>query len=361
MAHPNPREIAQKFAQAQDRLVLQASDLSLQTVASMVQSGSMDLQPQYQRRARWTPEKKSALIESFLLNVPVPPVYLSEEDYGTYAIIDGKQRISAVSQFMSNSLRLRSLDTFTEIEGLTFIELPDELRNALTVRPYIRAVTLLKQSDPQLKYEVFSRLNTGGIALNAQEIRNVAYRGSLNDAIVSAAESDSFLRQQLKIKGETSSAYREMADAEYVLRFLTLADRWEEFTGDLKESMNEFMDSYRSLDGDELHSLITTFDRASRSCELLWGRDAYHRPAPSGWRDQALAGMFDSEMIAVNLLSDSQISTLSDMRDSVLSATRSLFEDAEFDSSVRSGTNTPSRLKYRIEKMYMALQSLSTS
>ena len=84
-------------------------------------------------------------------------------------MIDGKQRITAVSDFMRNQLRLQSLDSYVEVEGFTFSELPRELSAALTVRPYIRAITLLKQSDPELKYEVFSRSNTGGVELNAQE------------------------------------------------------------------------------------------------------------------------------------------------------------------------------------------------
>src|ERR1700727_2983279 len=94
--------IVRRFEQAQDRLVLQASDLSLETVAGMVESGAIDIQPQYQRRARWSTEKRSALIESFLLNIPVPPVYLAEDDYGTYSVIDGKQRITAIRDFMTD-------------------------------------------------------------------------------------------------------------------------------------------------------------------------------------------------------------------------------------------------------------------
>ncbi len=105
------------------------------------------------------------------------------------------------------------------------------MQNALEVRPYLRAITLLKQSDPSLKFEVFTRLNRGGETMAPQELRNVAYRGPLNRLIYQLAENQ-FLRQQLKIRSEKSSAYQIMADAEYVLRFLTLRERWSNFSGD---------------------------------------------------------------------------------------------------------------------------------
>jgi hypothetical protein len=82
--------VVKKFEDSQDALVLQSSDLSLETIAQMVDSGAIDLAPKYQRRDRWKAQAQSELIESFLLNVPVPPVYLAEDDFGTYSVIDGK-------------------------------------------------------------------------------------------------------------------------------------------------------------------------------------------------------------------------------------------------------------------------------
>ena len=154
-----------------------------------------------------TPQQQSALIESFILNIPVPPVYIAEDDFGRYSVIDGKQQISAITAFLGGELRLGSLESFPELNGLQFADLPEEIRNALSVRPYVRVVTLLKQSDPELKYEVFTRLNKGGESLNAQEIRNVAFRGPLNDMIYKLAEQ-AFLKRQLKIANEKSPAYR---------------------------------------------------------------------------------------------------------------------------------------------------------
>ena len=359
MSESGTHQIVKRFEKAQDRLVLQQSDLSLGALSDMVGSGAIDVRPHYQRRERWSTEKRSALIESFLLNIPVPPIYLAEDDFGTYSVIDGKQRLSAIKAFMEDELDLVDLDTFTSLEGLRFSGLPDELCNAIRIRPYLRVVTLLKQSDPDLKYEVFQRLNTGGEHLNAQEIRNVAFHGPLNGLIYDKLCGEEFLRDQLKIKDDRSPAYRKMQDAEYVLRFLTLLETWETFSGDLARSMHEFMEAHQHASSKELRRFRLAFLRALDSCQAIWGTYAFNRPVNGGWRDQTLAGMYDAEMIAVSGLTDDKLERLAAKRKGVLVATRGLFSDAGFDTAVRQGTNTPGRVRYRIKKLTEQLHELA--
>ena len=238
-------KILETFLKAQDRLVYQTADLSLGSLSGMAtkrhgkKSAPIDLDPDFQRRERWPVEKQSALIESFLLNVPVPPIYLAESAAGQYSVVDGKQRITAIYQFMGEGLRLRGLESFTELEGCCFGDLPEELRNALEIRPYVRVVTILKQSDPSLKFEVFTRLNKGGEAMLPQELRKVAYRGALSDLIFRLSENK-VLRRQLKITGKTSPAYVRLEDAEYVLRFFTFSENWEKFSGALREETDKY-------------------------------------------------------------------------------------------------------------------------
>jgi hypothetical protein len=295
-------------------------------------------------------ERQSELIESFLLNVPVPPIYLAEEDYGIYSIIDGKQRITAVTDYLNNAFALKGLQEFPELNGARFRELPRTLQNALRVRPYLRVITLLKQSHPRLKYEVFIRLNRGGIRLNNQEIRNVAFRGPLNDAIYVAGENK-LLRSALKIEGDKSAAYQQMQDAEFVLRFLTLRDPWSEFSGSLSKSMDDFMLNNRDMNGEQLENLIRPFSLAIERATLLWGDVAFQRWDGQRWRQQALAGMFDAEMIAGSLLSDGQIKLAAAKRNDIVEGTKLLFAESDFEEAVRLGTNTPSRIKLRIEKV----------
>lgn len=353
----SPTALIARFDSAQSQLVVQTADLPLGTLAGMVDSGAIDLTPSFQRRERWGREKQSALIESFLLNVPVPPVYLSEEDDGTYTAIDGKQRLQAISKFMSNDLKLHSLERLDIAEGLTFTDLPPEIANPLRLRPYLRVVTLLKQTEAALKYEVFLRLNRGGEVLNAQEIRNVAFRGPMNDAIYELT-GNAFLRRQLKIVGPSSSAFKGMNDAEYVLRFLTLRERQRGFSGKLAFEMNKFMGTYQFAPTHEIAEHRRRFERAIGYCEKLWGANAFKRPDGNGWRDQLLAGMYDAQMLAVDNVPDGQLEHAIGNRARVGLQIRNLFADSNFETAVRTGTNTPARIDYRVREVTALLEAL---
>lgn len=349
------KEIVDRFRVAQNSLVIQQSDFSLAAIFDMVVHNSIDIQPDYQRRDRWQPEKQSALIESFLLNVPVPPVYLSEDEYGQYSVIDGKQRITAIRDFLSGELRLKHLKKFPELDGLHFHDLPSQLQNALTVRPYIRVTTLLKQSDDRLKYEVFLRLNTGGDTLKPQEIRNVAYSGPLNKLLLELSESE-FLRERLKITSEKSSAYRGMDDVEHVLRFFTIKEDWEQMSSPLGEAMDLFMNKHRD---DMVAPFREDFMRALGYCQALWGRHAFHKPTPGGWREQLISPLYDAQMVAVALMPDLTLDDLVQRQEDVVAATRQLFDDDdEFVKSVSQSTNNSASIRRRVIGVKNILESV---
>lgn len=335
---------------AQNRLVFQASDLSLGTIFTMVEREAINVNPPYQRRERWSREKQSALIESFLLNVPVPPIYLAEDEFGQYSVVDGKQRITSIHSFIGGKLKLSHLESFSELEGLYFSDLPREIQNALEVRPYFRVITLLKQSDPNLKFEVFTRLNRGGESMEPQELRNVAFRGELNDLIYTLSQHQ-FLWKQLKIKDHQSASYQVMSDAELVLRFFTLRERWKYFSGDYRLEMDSFMQQNQRPSSDKLTELKSSFNESIFYCERIWGDFAFKRPAGDSWRDLLLAGMYDAQMVAIDQLTREEKNAAASRSKEIIEMTRLLFEKPEFDTAVRVGTNTPSRVIYRIEQI----------
>lgn len=354
--------IVAKFLKAQDRLVYQTADLSLSSLSGMTSLGSrgkpaIDLAPDFQRRKRWNAEKQSALIESFLMNVPVPPIYLAEDAFGQYSVVDGKQRLTAIHAFMSGNLKLVGLEAFDEIDGLLFSDLPEDLQNALTIRPYVRVVTLLKQSDPGLKFEVFTRLNRGGEPMLAQELRKVAYRGAFSDIIFSLSDS-TFLKDRLKITSENSPAYVQMEDAEYVLRYFALLESWQTFSGSLRHELDQCMVRNSKLSEQEAEAYGKKFSDSLDACRRIWGTYAFQRYTGKNWRDQFLAGMYDAEMIAVSQLTPQELGRAERERENVISATAALFASSSFDKSVRQGTNTPSFVRHRISSVLDLLRAM---
>lgn len=296
------QNIENKFQKSQDALVLQQSDLSLKSISDMVTGGAIDIYPKYQRRKRWDAKRESDLIESFILNIPVPPIYLAEDEYGSYSVIDGKQRITAINNFLTGRLKLQELEKFEELEGFYFEDLPESIKNALKIRPYLRVVTLLRQSDSDLKHEVFLRLNKAGVPLNSQEIRNVAFRGALNDLLFELS-ADEFFNRIMKATPK-STVFREMTDVQFVLRYFTVKEYWSNFHGNMDKAMDAFMILHFKSQEDKISIFREDFHRSLRACRLIWGDDAYLKP---GGSKRVLQGFFDVQMVCLGLLNDNDL------------------------------------------------------
>jgi hypothetical protein len=347
-------KVISRFETSQNSLVLQQSDLSLQSISDMVESGAIDISPKYQRRERWDVNKESELIESFLLNIPVPPIYLAEDEYGVYSVIDGKQRITSINKFLNGKLKLKNLDKFIELEGFYFNDLPLSLSNALRIRPYLRVVTLLRQSDPDLKHEVFLRLNKAGVALNSQEIRNVAFRGRFNDLLFELSELP-YLKTQLRSSKE-SKIYKEMVDVQFVLRFFTIREYWNNFSGNMDQAMDSYMATNYRMSIEALSEKENEFSRALNFCEQVWGEDGFTKPDGS---KRVLQGFYDVQMVCCSLLTNSEYHhALQHPNEVRLSLLNLLQDDAIFTESISQFTSNQKSVRYRIETFRNVLRAI---
>ena len=275
------------WSERQKDLVTAQVDYNLGTLRDLASDNTIDMKPHFQRRYRWDTAKKSKLIKSLLLNVPIPPIYLNEDRYGKYSIIDGKQQVSAVYDFLRDELSLCGLKIYSDLNGLKFSQLPPQIQTIFKTRPTLRAIIVLRQSDPAIKYEVFQRLNTGGVPLNPQEIRNNLYSGALNTHINNLGESELF-HKALSINDKNSSKlYQEMRDSELVIRFMTFCDTWETFSGGVKTQMDTFMETNRNIKRDKVEALASRFETALLNVITVLGEHAFQRwqPERDGWRN----------------------------------------------------------------------------
>ncbi|HGM6746836.1 DUF262 domain-containing protein [Serratia sp. CY54039] len=347
-------KIEKKFSKSQNSLVLQQADLSLSSISDMVNNNAIDISPKYQRRERWDDDKESSLIESFLLNIPVPPIYLAEDEYGVYSVIDGKQRVTAINKFLNNELKLKNLEKFNELEGLTFSELPPSLSNALKIRPYLRVVTLLNQSDTDLKHEVFLRLNKAGVPLNSQEIRNVAFRGDFNNALFELSENPYF--NKILKASKNSTTYREMIDVQYVLRFFTIRNYWNSFPGNMDIAMDNFMLANSKMNKQDVSASKKLFNDALVFCETVWGDNAYLRPNGS---KRIIQGFYDIQMVCSSLLTEQErmhaLGNANAVRDALINE---LDNNREFTEAISQFTSNPKNLSYRISHFVNILKGI---
>lgn len=181
-----------------------------------------NLKPDYQRKRVWDLKRKSKLIESLLVNVPIPPIFLYETDYNKYEVMDGLQRISTIISFFRNEFPLSSegLEIWKELKDQRYDDLPEELKNLIN-RRYLSAIIILKESNKskeremELKQFVFERLNTGGMELSPHEIRNAIYPSTFNTMINQLAE----LKNYKSMISNSADELIRMEDRELVLRF----------------------------------------------------------------------------------------------------------------------------------------------
>jgi hypothetical protein len=307
------------------RVIYQTNNFFLPQIKDLIKTGEdVNLRPEYQRRLRWTTQQKSLLIESLLLNVPVPPVFFYENDLARYEVMDGQQRLNSIKEFLNNEFSLRGLQIIPTLNGKNHARLPPKVKRSLD-RASISAIVLLQESQGKLKrpnsnriYElrrfVFERLNTGGKRLTAQEIRNAVYGSEFNNLIVTLSRDPIFTRiwgiPQYVENGygdyyedeqrQKNTLYRTMGDCQLVLRYFAL-DNDAHITGSLRSMLDRCMERNLSVSraqcdawGDQYRLVLQVADALfdGKPFSLHMG-DAEYRP---------LAGIYDGVMVALGAM-----------------------------------------------------------
>jgi hypothetical protein len=190
---PDPDEIPVRDR----RVATQPYDLAVQSLVEQIRGNTIFLRPlserpSFQRRYVWTNTLASKLIESILLNVPIPPCYLSQNEDFELDVIDGQQRLFSIYRYLDNQFPLTGLEVLVELNGSRFHEITSKLQRQLKTHT-LRCILITNESHPEIKFDVFERLNTNTVPLNAQELRNCIYRGSLNSLLKDAVENKKWL------------------------------------------------------------------------------------------------------------------------------------------------------------------------
>lgn len=336
------------FPPAERKVVTQSYDLSIQTLLEQWDNKVLEL-PETQRGYVWDDGRASRLIESLLLNIPIPVVYFAETEDAIWEIIDGHQRIRSVIRYVGNEFALNSLMIRGDLKGLRFFQLPAREQRYLQTRT-MRAVVLSPDSHPSIKFEVFERLNTGSLALNAQELRNSLYRGRFN-RLLRELVNDSNFREIMATRGPR----RRMVDEELVLRFLALRDGLDKYQPSLKVFLNEYMKTQQSASDrtlDELRAIfLETVDRIKKAI----GPGAFRLTNRAGTPVErgVNRALFDAQMLAFSWVRDNDVS---DFRDRVLDQLAALYQNQAFLDSIRRATGDRARTITRVRGVKEALE-----
>lgn len=338
----------------------EAVDFSFGELLNLHRDGEIVIQPEYQRLFRWSNEQRSRLIESILLRLPIPPIFLIENESGVLELIDGLQRTSSVLQFLDHSviqepeLVLEGCDILTDINGMKFDDFNTSIRLGLKRTP-IRAVIIKKSGDEYVKYEMFKRLNTGGSLLSPQEIRNCSSR-------MIAGGADFYAKLQgLAANADFRTAIsrvpapdiEQRADEELVLRYFAVRSYRNEFRGNVREWLDSFMEEILFQRTDALDN-IAEFDSffqfiANKLGDTAFSRSrdgqAFGRLAPAYF--EAVVGALADKLDAVSGMPSGELKQkLSDA-----------FETADFKAASGPGANSKGKMETRIELVKQAILS----
>jgi hypothetical protein len=298
--------LEEKYRSQMRQIVSQKIELPISTLPAMLKE-QINLSPEFQRRNRWDTKRRSRFIESIIMNVPVPPVFLGEDEYGKYVVLDGRQRLTAISEFLRNTYRLEGLEVWNEINGRTYDDLEKQKLSAAITRRFIPAIVVLKESSPVVKYDVFDRLNTGGLIANEMEIRNAIYPGEFNSTLHQLSRNPDFRRLWNipldDLQAEKNQTFAQMKDLELVLRFFALLHP-EQINLRYKDYLSEFMEgrnrAYRQ-DPSLPRSDAALFSTAVQNVSLVFGNDAFRRPDDNRqFSSNKSAPLADAEMISLS-------------------------------------------------------------
>lgn len=332
-------ELQNDLQERRQRVDTDFFDLSLRELVRMVEEDELQARPEYQRKFRWSLETQCELIESLLMGLPIPAIFVATNANGSWDVVDGLQRVSTIVRFMGSDearvklsmgdpLILRNLPQLTRFEGVAFDDLPRQIKFLLEKR-YVRVQVLNDQSVHEVRFELFRRLNAGAIALSPQEVRTVLYRGSFNLLLEELAEYPNF-REIVKLKAPDQ---KNGTHAELALKFFAYLDWQNLFSGAVTTFLNDYMESRQGeLDFSAERALFRQV--SDELFRVLQG--PVKRPGVA-WTPQ---NQLEAIMVGAGILLRQGTTTFSPKAH--------WLEDRDLIDASTKGTNTPKALNARI-------------
>jgi hypothetical protein len=338
---------------------------TLDTLMKRLHIGQIDLDPDFQRsRGIWTDQKKSQLIESLLLRIPLPTFYVAELPNGgglgddLWAVVDGIQRLSTIAQFVApdalqlEPLRLHGLEYLQRENGKVFAELSSALQLRILESQF--TIQVIRKTTPEaVKLNIFARINTGGVPLSRQELRHALIPGRARHVLRDLAASEEF--QQAV---DYSVNPTRMADREMVLRFLAfrIEDPLTYRNRDFDRFLRDTMRIVNSWDDGTLALYREQFSLAMRTSTQIFGQDAFRKRYSAGERRRPVSkALFEAVSVAGAAAADrigpDSLRAFSDNAALVRQRFMELMHDPVFDRAISQGTGDVGKIQYRFAKL----------
>lgn len=336
------------------------SKIRVQTVPVLVDQlmariryGEVDLAPDFQRESGiWNDEKKSRLIESLLLRIPIPVFYVAANEEESWAVVDGVQRLSTIRDYVNGKFLLKRLEYRDEFDGRRYADLPRAMQRRIGETQFVVNV-IQPGTPPEVMFNIFRRINTGGMPLNGQEIRHALNPGPVRKYLKDLAESNEFAEAT-----DGSIRPKRMDDRACVLRFLAFhMEPWEQYeSGSLDGHLERAMKAINVMAAERQNALAEDFRKAMRAARGIFGNDAFRRrKSPEHGRRPISFALFETWSVQLARCTPEQIKQLIECRGEVQDRFMTLLNtDQEFEKAISVSTG----MSKRIRKRFAAIQEL---
>ncbi|OOW10246.1 hypothetical protein MF4642_07815 [Acinetobacter sp. MF4642] len=345
----------------------QSLDISFNELLDMVTSSELDISPDYQRIFRWSAGAQSRFIESLLLEMPVPPIYVVEIEDNKKLLIDGLQRLSSYLHFRGElnapeepvcinkgeKLTLTDCDIIESLNGKTY----DDLGTALQIklkRSFVRVEVVRKSSNHKFKYHMFKRLNTGGTLLTDQQMRNCTIRlldNKFNDFIIALSKNENF---KITTENLTQEQIFGAYDQELVLRFFTFLNNRDAFKHDIRDFMTEYMEQVSDPDHNREFDFIAQEQIFNKTFEILakvLGNQSFSRANINRTKLASMFIVYQFESFALGI--QDHLEAIDISTEKKCEKLKSFFTEIKLDEdyinlTTGGGKNTPNALNARV-------------
>ncbi|MCY3973626.1 MAG: DUF262 domain-containing protein [Candidatus Dadabacteria bacterium] len=336
------------------KIRVETKNAQMDALIKRIKNDEIDLSPDFQRQSVWKDEAKSRLIESMLIRIPLPAFYMDASDESRWLVVDGLQRLTTIKEFIvDGSLSLTGLEFLTEYDGETFSGLPRSLQRRIEETDIVLYL-IQPQTPPNVKFDIFRRINTGGEPLSLQEIRHALNQGKVTK-LLPRMVSNEFKRAT----AQGVSPIR-MDDRECALRFLAFTlhspDDYEEDNFDL--FLNNTMSKLNEMDGLKLKGYEELFKKTMECACSVFGDRAFRKQYEGvEHRYPVNKALFEAWSVNIGRLNDGERQTLIEKRDVLVDKFKDLMgSDKDFESSVSYGTGSKKNVRYRFNRIAEIIQ-----
>lgn len=311
--------------------------MTIDLLIARIEHKELNLQPSFQRKGGiWNDRTQSRLIESILIRIPLPAFYIDATNEDEWLVVDGLQRLTAIKHFMiDKTLKLSDMEFLSNLNGKISPELPRQLQRRI-IETQVTVYLIEKGTPSDVKFNIFKRINTGGLPLSTQEIRHALNQGQATEILERLSNSKEFQRA-------TNRSIRDdrMTDRECVLRFFafTITSYTDYSSKEFDNFLNDCMSTMNRMNEEQLRSIETRFKRAMIAAYDIFGKDAFRKRYKLGVpRLPINKALFESWSVNLSQLDDEQLRLLKERNGELVQKFVYLMQDRIFDSSVSQGT-----------------------